>query len=1168
MQHRIVIFPLGIPVLFSALFLGATLPRLSYGQATFTAQVRGTVQDATGAMVPGASVTITADATQVTETVKTDQQGRYLFPSLQPTSYTIKVEAQGFKTAIRPGVVLRVSQQVDVDFALTVGEISSSVEISATAPLLNSVTAALGTEVTNRYIVDMPLLDRSIVNLAYLAPGVTEVPGSGIDTWGGTNFVSNGQRNATADVRLDGALSSSPEGGEGANSTVKYQPTVEFVQEFKLQNNSFSAEYGNNGGTVINIVTKSGGNEFHGSGYWFFRRPRFDANDFFSNRDGLGKADYARDQYGASLGGPIRKQKTFFFVDFEVTRNNSPATIVATVPTALQKAGDFSQTFNDDGSLQTIFNPFSTHTDAEGNVLREPFPNNRIPSELFDPIGANIAKLYPEPNQDGDPITGRHNWSGKFVNQNPSHQFDIKIDEYLNDKMRLSGRYSNFHSEFTGGATAFLDGITDTNNTQNVVLDYSWMPTPVDLVSLRLGVDRYHDLGSMQQYDPANVGFGPFLSSVNGFYRFPIIEADGYQWLAEECCADTMEAHTQWNYSGSFSKFFRGHNLKFGGEQRIPIMAYYQPDQPTGYFTFSREVTMQDVFNPNDAQGNSVASMLLGWPVSGDQGAQPATIDKSKDTGFFIQDDWKVNQKLTLNMGLRYEWSTPFVERFNRLQWPDFSGDTGVDVPGLGRLKGTTVFATNEQRSVYPDRNNLGPRLGLAYRLNDKTVLRAGAGMYFGLNPATNYQYVGSAFYKRYDETFSKDDNITRYATLSNLFPDGVTGPEGTQHGKLARWGYSNSSTIDEGFRNAEIYQWNFGVQRELAGGILIDINYSASRSNHLAWGWGGAVRSQNFVSKADREKWGKQGLSELVPNPFQPFFVGPDAVYDAPDSIYSDSEIPRRNLLRPYPQFNGTFAGMARPIANARYNALQIRFEKRYSYGLNFTGNYTFSKMKDDTSFGSNAWLLNDDEAGIGNLQDPTNHAPEYGVGFSDTPHRFVVALSYELPFGRGKHFGTNMARALDYVVGGWKANSFVTFQSGNPVGVRMDFNRLQDGAQRPNVSGDPRGASIQDVVDGNGNYFNDAAFSDPGDQVPGNAPRYFDNARTQGIRNLDFSVFKSIKFREKMQLEIHAEFFNFTNTPRFGRPGYFYGADDFGLISSMANSPRRGQIGFRFTY
>ena len=1164
MRQRLVIPPSRPIALLCVLLIVSAFPSLCYGQAAFTAQVRGVVQDPSGGMIPGATVTITADATQVTETVTTDPQGRYLFPSLRPASYTIKVGASGFKTAVRSGVVLRVSQQVDLDFTLTVGEISSTVEITSVTPLLNSVTAGLGAEVTNRYIVDMPLMDRSIVNLAYLAPGVTEVAGSGIDTWGGTNFVSNGQRNATAEVRLDGTLSSAPEGGEGGSTVVMYQPTVEFVQEFKLQNNSFSAEFGNNGGTVINIVTKSGTNDWHGSGYYFFRRPAFDANDFFSNRAGEDKADYARDQYGASLGGPIKKHKTFFFADFEVTRNNYPSALVTTVPTALQRNGDFSQTFNDDGSLQTIFNPFSTTTDADENVLRVPFPDNKIPSTLFDSVGANTAMLYPEPNQEGDPVTGRYNYYEKLVSQGSSHQFDIKIDQILNQKMRLSGRFSKYHQESTN-PSSFLAGTTSGNNSYNTVLDYNWTPTAIDLVTLRLGVDRFHLLGSMEEHDPVQAGYDPFLTSVHGLKRFPTTEADGYETLAVECCADTMEAHTQWNYSASFSRFFHGHNLKFGGEQRIPIMAYFQPDTPTGYFTYSRETTMQDVFNTDDTQGNSVASMLLGWPVSGYLGGQPSTIDKSKDTGFYIQDDWKVNQRLTVNMGLRYEWSTPFNERFDRLQWPDFSADTGVDVPGLGRLTGTTIFAgDNGKRSVSPDWNNFGPRLGFAYRLNDKTVLRGGAGLYYGFSTATNYQYVGSAFYKGYNMTFSKDGGITQYAKLDNVFPDGVAGPEGKEHGENARWGFSNSSTIDEGFRNAEIYQWNFGIQRELPGGMLLEANYSASRSTHLPWG---SARNHNFISREAREEWGRRGLSQLVPNPFQPLFSGPDAIYNAPDSIYNDPEIPRRNLLRPYPQFSGSFSGLAIPAATARYNALQVRFEKRYSQGLNFTGNYTFSKMKDDGSLGSNSWLLTNDE-GIGNIQDLTYRRPEYGVGYSDTPHRFVVAVSYDLPFGKGRHFGSNVARGVDYLIGGWKFNSFVTFQSGNPIAIRMDFNRLQDGSQRPNVSGDPRGASIQDVVDGNGNYFNDAALSDPGDQVPGNVPRYFDTVRTQGITNLDFSIYKSFQIREDMRFEIHGEFFNFTNTPRFGRPGYWYGSDDFGNISSMANSPRRGQIGFRFTF
>jgi hypothetical protein len=245
----------------------------------------------------------------------------------------------------------------------------------------------------------------------------------------------------------------------------------------------------------------------------------------------------------------------------------------------------------------------------------------------------------------------------------------------------------------------------------------------------------------------------------------------------------------------------------------------------------------------------------------------------------------------------------------------------------------------------------------------------------------------------------------------------------------------------------------------------------------------------------------------------------------------------------------------------------LQIRFEKRYSNGLNFTGHYTYSKMRDDSSLGSNPWVRTDDGT-IGNAQDLNNRRPEYGVGFADTPHRFVTAVSYELPVGRGKHFGNQMVRGLDYAIGGWKVNTFLTFQSGTPIGVIRDTNRVTDGTQRPNVTGNPQGLSAQQVVNGAGNYFNVDAFSNPGDQIDGNAPRYFDSVRTQGIRNLDFSIFKSVSIREKMRVEVHAEFFNFTNTPRFGRPGYYWGADDFGLISSLANSPRRGQLGLRFVY
>jgi hypothetical protein len=1138
-------------------------------QANFTAQVRGVVQDTSGAVVPRATVTITNNGTQVSEKTTTDGMGRYLFLSLPPASYTVKVEITGFKTVVHPNVVLRVGQQIDLDVTLELGEITSTVEVTAESTLLNSVSAALGTEVTNRYIIDMPLSGRGITQLAFLAPGTTEVPGMGISMLGGTTFTSNGQRYSTAEFRADGALISAPEGGEGGNTNVNYHPLIESVQEFKLQNNSFSAEFGSNGGTVINMVTKSGTNEFHGSGWYFFQRPRFDANSFFANRDGEGKGDYKHDQYGASVGGPIIKKKTFFFADFEKTRDSSPNLVVSTVPTALQKSGDFSQTFNEDGTLQQIFNPNAGHYDADGNWIREAFPGNVIPPELLDPVAVNIMKLYPEPTQTGDPITGRNNFTERWVDSYPSYHYDFKIDHVFTDRSRAFVRYGREHS-FTDGlsyASPIEGAYTNKTNAHNVVISYDWTPSPTILWTSRLGVDRWYTRTVLQDFDASSVGLPAILGELSGLKRLPPFEPYGYQSIVGSSCADTLETHTQWMYSSSLSKVIGGHSLKFGGEQRQFLNNFWQPCDPNGYFYFDRIETVQDIFNPSDSQGNSLASMLLGWVNSASMGTTPPTSNKSKDTGFFIQDDWKLTNRLTLNFGLRYEWSTPYTERFDRLAWNDFTSDSGQEVPGLGMIRGATRFASSSKRTVDSDRNNFGPRLGFAYRLRQNTVLRGGAGVYYGFNPATNFQYVSPAWVPQVNFIFTKDDGITRFATLENPLPNGLTKAPGTRYGALTNWGFSNSNNLSDTFRNAEIYQWNLGIERELPGSLLIEVNYSASRSTHLPDN--SRARNRNFISIEAREQWGTAGLAKQVPNPFQYLFQGPDAIFDQPTSLYNDPTIPRRNLLRPYPQFDSSFAGLPPFDAFADYHSLQIRFEKRYSHGLNLTGNYTFSKLIDDSSEGFNAWM---GDIQTVRTQDLNNRKVEKSVGSSDTPQRLAFAVSYDLPVGRGMQFGKNMNRIADAFVGGWKINSFVTFQSGNPVGVIMAFARLRDGQQRPNVNGDPHGVDIKAVVDGRGdpnfNFFNVSVFSDPGDQIAGNAPRYFSNLRTQGIRNMNASIFKNFTFREGMYLQLRAEFFNFTNTPRFGRPGNSFGSDDFGTINYQANSPRGGQIGLRFVF
>ena len=444
---------------------------LSFTSAAFaqgdTALLRGIVMDSSGAAIQHAKVTLTDDTKGVPETVTSDESGRYIFNALKPASYRASVEAPGFKTLVQPNIVLRVGQQSDLAFHLEVGQLTESVEITAEAPILNTVSGALGTEVSNKYISDMPLMDRNITSLAFLAPGVTETQGGKVGDFGGTMFSSNGQRYASAEFRLDGGVASHPEGGEGGTTYVGYLPSVEAIQEFKVQNNSFSAEYGSNGGTVVSLVTKSGSNALHGSGWYFFRRPGLDANDFFSNRDGEPKGDYAHDQYGGSLGGAIRKEKTFFFTDYEHTRHNVPFTFTTTVPTDAQRAGDFSKTFLGDGSLQTIYNPCSNvHSgpsdligtapcqvapvrDGDGNITdyqRAPFANNVIPTGLIDPVMKKVMALYPSPTDAGDAVTGQNNYTRKMVDATGSYKFDAKIDQYFSGTSRLSGRFSRSRS--------------------------------------------------------------------------------------------------------------------------------------------------------------------------------------------------------------------------------------------------------------------------------------------------------------------------------------------------------------------------------------------------------------------------------------------------------------------------------------------------------------------------------------------------------------------------------------------------------------------------------------------------------------------------------------------------------------------------------------------------
>jgi hypothetical protein len=1196
-------------------YLFGSFATLLVAQGSYRAQLRGIVSDASGAVVPNATVTITDVGTNISSTSRTDEKGEYYFTGLRPSGYSIKVVGSGFRITQRTGIVLAVDQEATLNITLTPASVSEKVEVTMSAPLLDTESATLGTDVTNEYIKNIPLAGRDFFALTFMSAGVTEVAGAGTaDNYPeGTNFVSNGQRNATAEVRLDGALISAPEQGEGATSNVYYEPSVEIIQEFKVQNNSFSAEFGNNGGTVVNMVLKSGTNAFHGSAWYFLQRAGTDARDFFNPEPGE-KPNHERDQYGFALGGPIRKNKTFFFADFEKLRDDEAINIVASVPmngqfpgTSNERIGDFSAAAN------PIFDPINCSPDCS---TRNPVPGNVIPNVLttnggeIDPIGQAIINLYPEPNLPGEFF----NYRQTTLSHAPQYQFDIKLDHQISDKNRVNGRYSRLHNNFTTptifGDGAFNDGITNGPLTvQNGALEYTWTVNPRIIWTNHFAVDRASQPETTNLPDLTSVGLPPILEANGGINRMPTIQmSGGSPWtnLYDQCCLNTTFAHTLYSYSSQLVISKGSHLMKLGGEQRLFFNNFFQPPNPTGLFNFTDDVTSQI---PNSGaggglQGNPFASLLFGYPDDSSViNIYPSVANKSKETGFYFQDDWKVNSKLTLNLGLRYEWSTPYTERDNNIEFSDFTGASGINLdlssggqtPGLGTvaLNGTTLFATSGMRSVPVDRNNFGPRVGFAYQLDSNTVVRGGAGIYYGMSVATNFQYPGTAFRKSATMFFTLDNFNTRSATLANPFPSGLTGPQGKQYGALAEWGYGNANDLGTtAAQNADLYQWNLGIQRLLPSQIVLGVDYSANRSTHLPFGGYSSTRNRDFISSSllaqvsaqqhamdptcDADSCVSNYLSNVVANPFCAMFSGTGCpttgtpIFNEPDSRYNQSTIPLVNLLRPFPQFDGDFEGLPRLEASSWYNSLQIRFQKRTTHHVSFEGSYTISKLTDNSSVGANAFVgtLNN-----GNPQQLDNLKAEHSISANDTPQRLGAAIIVELPIGRKNWIGGNMNPFLDGVVGGWSISSLITEQSGQPLSVPMADPRLTDGNQRPNVlCGGGTGISSNNAAINQTPMVNINCFADPGDQNPGDGPRYYPGLRTDGIHNVDLSVYKEFSVKESMKLQVRADIFNGANHPRFAPPNTAWDAGDstFGIISSTAQgyTPRRIQFGVRFEF
>lgn len=1144
-------------VVFRWVTLAAALGFSAAGWSqSFTAAIRGTVTDNSASAIPGAKVTATEADRNVAHTAQVDEQGRYVITALPPGAYTLSVEAQGFKKYVRQRFELVVQQQATIDVQMQVGEVTTQIEVSSSAPLLNTTISNLGQVIENKYMLTLPNIGRDSLSLAYLTPGVVGSAGRRGDN--STNFVANGSRNSTSDVLVDGVTVTTVEQNSGITD-LKYKPSVDAVQEFKMQTNFFSAEYGQTGGAVVNMVTKSGTNDFHGTAYYFLRDDSFNANSWSANRAGSVRPDFRRNQFGGVLGGPVIKNRTFFFATYERTTSSSPTSQTATFPTLDQRAGDFSKTFQSNGQLIQIYDPFSTFTNASGQTERTPFAGNLIPTSRFHPIAVAATKWFPTPNQNVNPVTQLNNWFSQGTNSSTAQQMDFKGDHTFNEKSRISSRFSHLRDNGTpvnlfgkGNPAVTWNGPSFTR-THSLVTDFTHTQNATTIWTVRYGF-IYSNFGRdpQESFDLTTLGLPKYLKDNATNLVFPRFSAGGYTDIGTEgwLIMDRQEMNQQ--ISGSLTKVLGGHNLKIGGETRLARLDYLQPGYPSSRQAFDPQETRQITNVGNNLQGNGFASMLLGFGRGGDFHIDPKVFSRSRQMGFYVQDDWKVTQKLTLNLGLRYEFDVPRWEAQNRQSYWDLNAQSSIVVPGYN-TRGVMRFVDDKNRSPFDgDYNNFSPRIGFAYAANSKTSIRGGWAMMYSLSRATVFGHTGAGFNTNSSPTFSLDSNRTLFGTMDNPYPRGLVLPPGSKLGADTFLGLGVGTIVPNNNRNPEYYSWNFSFQREIPGSAVVEVNYTGSRGAHLPYPF-------TSLSPVDPTYWGigRNTLEARVANPFYGKITNPQAVNLNAETVQL------YRLLRNMPHFDGVNVGTSEPAAsNSYYHGLQMKYEKRFSKGFTFLGHYTWSKMIDDSSVasGNTTWL-----GGTTSLQNPLNRAMEKSLSVHDITHRVVLTGSYQLPFGTGKKFGSSASRLTNAFIGGWEVSAFYTVQSGNPLQIGLEGGVLWNGTQRPNLIGDP--STSGDIRSRLNGYFNQAAFSRPSPDTFGTAPRYL-GYRGPGIRALDAALLKSIKTKEGQRFEFRLEASNATNTPIFSDPNTTFGNANFGVINGTKVGARNVQLGFKYYF
>ena len=1108
-----------------------------------TGTVSGTVRDPTGAVIPNVDVLIIQAETNRQVTARTNDRGEYVSLPLPVGTYRVEASAPGFKRVVRTNITLEVQQTAIADLTLEVGEVAQHVEVAAAAPLLETSTATIGSVVDNRRILELPLNTRNVYDLVRLTPGIA---GSVSPRFDGMNWSAYGTRRRSMDIVIDGATATHPT--VTGFSAITVFPSVDAIQEFKVMGASVPAEFGRSIGSVLNVVYKSGTNAFHGSAYDFLRNSVFDSNNFFANRRGEDLASFKRNQFGGVLGGPIRRDKTFFLVSYEGLRERRLSSTLISVPTLLQRQGDFSQTFTRDNRLIQTYNPFTTRASGSGFV-RDAFAGNVIPANLIDPVAANVLKYYPLPNLPGDPGTGRNNYARSGSAALDTDNYDVRADHQITQAQKFFTRYSQRRLSdspailFPQELTIAEGRISQEDRAKNIVTEHNYALSPRSVLTTRLAFSRtfFPYLNEGRGFSPSSLGLPKSIELFSDQIMFPRFEANNYASLGHR--DHRLNAGNTWTLTASLAQIRSVHSLKFGFDGRMFRSNTTELRSPSGEFRFNEAFTQgPDPLRASSTAGNSVASLLLGTGRTGDR-----LFTKYKDVAaqsFYLagyaQDDWRITRRLTLNLGVRYDLDTPRTERFDRLNYfdPDVMSPLAGKVAGFPDLRGGLVYVgvNGHGRHQYQwDATNFSPRLGAALRITTNTVLRAGySHIYAGSFKAasgtdTPYGFRGETPW------ISTIDGITPTNLLSNPYPGGFTAPRGAADGLL--------SAVGEGFRPKFAgdkvpwsRQWNVTIQRELPANLLFEAGYVGTRGRELA--------IERFANQLDPRHMalGSQ-LNQLVDNPFYAVM---------PRGIHASPRIRRAQLLRPYPQFD-ELAGARDTGGRSWYDGLLITGRKRMSHGFEFEASYTWSKTLD---FGEDL---------VQNEYDPM---ASRSVAQIDVPHRFVTSFVYEMPFGKGRPWGAGAPAALDWIIGGWQFNGIVTVQSGTPLAITASNTA---GIFNPATNANNNGRSGR--IDGPAQarlerWFDTSVFSQPDPFRFGTAGTRIADLRADGVRNFDLSLFKEFRAHEKLRTQFRLEALNAFNTPQFGGPNTSVTSSSFGQVTSQANAPRQLQFGLKFIW